>query len=37
MFVHFQIYSQPVDIAKTRLQNMKVIDGKPEYRGSIVS
>lgn len=25
----------PVDIAKTRIQNMKVIDGKPEYKGSI--
>lgn len=27
--------SMPVDIAKTRLQNMKTIDGKPEYRGTI--
>jgi len=27
--------SMPVDIAKTRIQNMKVIDGKPEYKGSI--
>jgi len=29
------VASMPVDIAKTRIQNMKVIDGKPEYRGSI--
>ena len=29
--------SMPVDIAKTRIQNMKIIDGKPEYRGAIVS
>merc|ERR1719262_15599 len=27
--------SLPVDIAKTRTQNMKIIDGKPEYRGMI--
>lgn len=27
--------SMPVDIAKTRLQSMKVIDGKPEYKGTI--
>uniref|UniRef100_A0A646QD83 Mitochondrial 2-oxoglutarate/malate carrier protein n=1 Tax=Hemiscolopendra marginata TaxID=943146 RepID=A0A646QD83_9MYRI len=27
--------SMPVDIAKTRIQNMKMIDGKPEYRGAI--
>ena len=27
----------PVDIAKTRIQNMKYIDGKPEYKGAIVS
>ncbi|XP_074654086.1 mitochondrial 2-oxoglutarate/malate carrier protein-like [Tubulanus polymorphus] len=26
--------SMPVDIAKTRIQNMKYIDGKPEYRGA---
>ncbi|CAL8095319.1 unnamed protein product [Orchesella dallaii] len=26
--------SMPVDIAKTRIQNMKIIDGKPEYTGS---
>lgn len=26
--------SMPVDIAKTRIQNMKMIDGKPEYTGS---
>lgn len=27
--------SMPVDIAKTRIQNMKMIDGKPEYRGAV--
>ncbi|CAH1772442.1 unnamed protein product [Owenia fusiformis] len=27
--------SMPVDIAKTRIQNMKMIDGKPEYRGAL--
>lgn len=27
--------SMPIDIAKTRLQNMKIVDGKPEYRGAI--
>jgi solute carrier family 25 oxoglutarate transporter 11 len=27
--------SMPVDIAKTRIQNMKYIDGKPEYRGAL--
>lgn len=26
--------SMPVDIAKTRIQNMKIIDGKPEYTGA---
>ncbi|XP_071439351.1 mitochondrial 2-oxoglutarate/malate carrier protein-like [Hetaerina americana] len=26
--------SMPVDIAKTRVQNMKMIDGKPEYTGA---
>ena len=26
--------SMPVDIAKTRLQNMKVSDGKPQYKGT---
>lgn len=26
--------SMPVDIAKTRLQNMKVREGKPEYKGT---
>lgn len=26
--------SMPVDIAKTRIQNMKMIDGKPEFKGS---
>ncbi|XP_030835213.1 mitochondrial 2-oxoglutarate/malate carrier protein [Strongylocentrotus purpuratus] len=29
------IASMPVDIAKTRIQNMRIIDGKPEYRGAI--
>ena len=29
--------SMPVDIAKTRIQNMKYIDGKPEYKGALVS
>lgn len=29
------IASMPVDIAKTRIQNMKYIDGKPEYKGTI--
>lgn len=27
--------SMPVDIAKTRLQNMRFIDGKPEYKGAV--
>ncbi|KAJ8923368.1 hypothetical protein NQ315_001926 [Exocentrus adspersus] len=27
--------SMPVDIAKTRIQNMKTIDGKPEYTGPV--
>ncbi|ESO11150.1 hypothetical protein HELRODRAFT_104748 [Helobdella robusta] len=27
--------SMPVDIAKTRIQSMKVIDGKPEYSGAL--
>merc|ERR1712018_1041282 len=27
--------SMPVDIAKTRIQNMKIVDGKPEYRGAM--
>ncbi|KAL1139932.1 hypothetical protein AAG570_006909 [Ranatra chinensis] len=26
--------SMPVDIAKTRIQNMKMIDGKPEFKGA---
>ena len=30
------VASMPVDIAKTRIQNMKIIDGKPEYRGTLV-
>lgn len=29
------IASMPADIAKTRIQNMKIIDGKPEYRGTL--
>lgn len=29
--------SMPVDIAKTRIQNMKIVNGKPEYSGAIVS
>jgi len=29
------IASMPVDIAKTRIQNMKMIDGKPEYKGAL--
>ncbi|XP_059084516.1 mitochondrial 2-oxoglutarate/malate carrier protein-like isoform X2 [Tigriopus californicus] len=27
--------SMPVDIAKTRIQNMTIVDGKPEYRGAL--
>ncbi|CAL7950754.1 unnamed protein product [Xylocopa violacea] len=27
--------SMPVDIAKTRIQNMKIVDGKPEFNGAI--
>lgn len=27
--------SMPIDIAKTRLQNMKSVDGKPQYKGTI--
>jgi len=27
--------SMPVDIAKTRIQNQKYIDGKPEYKGAV--
>uniref|UniRef100_A0A6M2DU45 Mitochondrial 2-oxoglutarate/malate carrier protein n=1 Tax=Xenopsylla cheopis TaxID=163159 RepID=A0A6M2DU45_XENCH len=27
--------SMPVDIVKTRIQNMKTIDGKPEYNGGL--
>lgn len=27
--------SMPVDIAKTRLQNMKIVNGKPQYTGTI--
>jgi len=29
------IASMPVDIAKTRLQSMKYVDGKPEYKGAV--
>jgi solute carrier family 25 oxoglutarate transporter 11 len=29
------VVSIPVDITKTRLQNMKVIDGRPQYKGTI--
>ncbi|KAI6234113.1 Mitochondrial 2-oxoglutarate/malate carrier protein [Aphelenchoides fujianensis] len=29
------IASMPLDIAKTRIQNMRAIDGKPEYKGMI--
>ncbi|XP_066996228.2 mitochondrial 2-oxoglutarate/malate carrier protein-like [Anabrus simplex] len=29
------ITSLPVDIAKTRIQNMRVIDGKPEYKNMV--
>ncbi|KAF5270654.1 hypothetical protein FQA39_LY01392 [Lamprigera yunnana] len=29
------ICSMPVDIAKTRIQNMKIVDGKPEYKGGM--
>ncbi|XP_045163610.1 mitochondrial 2-oxoglutarate/malate carrier protein-like isoform X2 [Mercenaria mercenaria] len=45
LFLHFvasmisglvtTFFSMPVDIAKTRVQNMKVIDGKPEYKGAV--
>lgn len=28
------IASMPLDIAKTRIQNQKYVDGKPEYRGT---
>ncbi|XP_064610965.1 mitochondrial 2-oxoglutarate/malate carrier protein-like [Liolophura sinensis] len=27
--------SMPVDIAKTRIQNMRIVDGKPEYKGAL--
>ncbi|XP_045477607.1 mitochondrial 2-oxoglutarate/malate carrier protein-like [Harmonia axyridis] len=27
--------SMPLDMAKTRIQNMKTIDGKPEYKGTV--
>lgn len=27
--------SMPVDIAKTRIQNMKIVDGKPEFTGAL--
>lgn len=29
------VASMPVDIAKTRIQSMKTIDGKPEFKGTI--
>uniref|UniRef100_A0A8R1DNK3 Mitochondrial 2-oxoglutarate/malate carrier protein n=1 Tax=Caenorhabditis japonica TaxID=281687 RepID=A0A8R1DNK3_CAEJA len=29
------IASMPVDIAKTRIQSMKVVDGKPEYKNAL--
>jgi len=29
------IVSMPVDIVKTRVQNMKIINGKPEFKGAI--
>ncbi|KAK9507567.1 hypothetical protein O3M35_007394 [Rhynocoris fuscipes] len=29
------VASLPVDIAKTRIQNMKVKDGKPEFKGTV--
>ncbi|KAH8416698.1 hypothetical protein KR222_007503 [Zaprionus bogoriensis] len=29
------IASMPLDIAKTRIQNMKTVNGKPEYRGTV--
>lgn len=29
------VASMPVDMAKTRIQNMKIVDGKPEYKGTI--
>lgn len=28
------VASMPVDIAKTRIQSMKIIDGKPEFKGA---
>ena len=31
------IASMPVDICKTRIQNMKVVNGVPEYKGAVVS
>jgi len=27
--------SMPVDIAKTRIQSMKIVDGKPEFKGAV--
>jgi len=29
------VASMPVDIAKTRIQNMRIVDGKPEYSGTL--
>lgn len=44
IFLHFNasmisgfvtsVTSMPLDISKTRIQNMKYIDGKPEYKGA---
>ncbi|GLV43856.1 uncharacterized protein CBL_11564 [Carabus blaptoides fortunei] len=44
MFLHFcasmisgfttSVASLPVDIVKTRIQNMKIVDGVPEYKGA---
>uniref|UniRef100_A0A183A845 UCP5 protein n=1 Tax=Echinostoma caproni TaxID=27848 RepID=A0A183A845_9TREM len=29
------VFSLPVDITKTRIQNMRIVDGKPEYRNML--
>ena len=29
------VASMPVDIAKTRIQNQKIVDGVPEYKGAV--
>ena len=31
------VASMPVDIAKTRIQSMKMVEGRPEYKGTFVS